>query len=155
MMYEAGTGVQRDRARAVQLYTRAAEHGIAAARAHLAELGQRFTGTSRPIEDTGMRDFQQAQQLLLTRNAAEMAHAVELFRRAAEQHNSLAAYDLGYCYEHGMGVSADRVQAYAWYQRAAAEAKNADLRLIAATGAHNLESQLTQAQPFPTDAARR
>lgn len=147
MLYEAGTGVPRDRARAVQLYTRAADHGISAARAHLAALGQKFTGTGHDTQNVAMQEFQQAQQILLSRGVADAAHAAELFRRAAEQHNAPAEYDLGYCYESGIGVSRDLAQAYAWYQRAATDATDDALRSIATAAARGLAGQVSAAQP--------
>ena len=101
LLYEAGTGVPRDRAAAIAFYTKAAAHGIPAARMHLRQLGQTFAGPVRPVEDVAMRDFHRAQQLLLARGPAEASHAAELFHSAADQHNALAEYDLGYCYEHG------------------------------------------------------
>jgi TPR repeat protein len=146
MMYEAGSGVPRNPARAIQLYIKAANHGISAARTHLVALGQTVTGIGHDTGDTAMLEFQRAQQILLTRGVAEAAHAVELFQRAAEQHNSLAEYDLGYCYEYGIGVPRDLVQAYAWYRRAATDAVDDPLRSIAMAGARGLEGRLSSAQ---------
>ena len=146
MMYEAGSGVPRNLPHAIQLYVKAANHGISAAQGHLAALGQTFTRVGHDTGDTAMLEFQQAQQILLSRGVAEAAHAVELFRRAAEQHNSLAEYDLGYCYENGIGVPRDLLQAYGWYRRAATDASSDPLRSIAMAGAHGLEGRLNSAQ---------
>jgi TPR repeat protein len=150
MMYETGSGVPRSRARAIQFYTQAASHGISAARAHLTALGQPFTGVAHAVGDPALHEFQQAQQLLLARSPAETTRAVELLRRAANQHNALAEYDLGYCYEHGIGVPRDYDQAYALYQRASGHATDDSLRSIAITGASNLQqSQPGQSAPTP------
>ena len=45
--------------------------------------------------------------------------AVEWFRKAAEQGNAGAMYELGNCYEWGIGVTQDQGQADAWYRKAA------------------------------------
>lgn len=154
MMYEAGSGVPRSRARAIQFYTRAASHGISAAQAHLTALGQPFTGIAHATGDPALHDFQQAQQLLLSRSPTETTRAVELLRRAADQHNALAEYDLGYCYEHGIGVSHDDDQAYALYQRASSHATDSVLRSIAIKGASNFQPQSQPGQSAPPPRAR-
>ena len=151
LLYEEGIGVPRSRARAVQLYSKAAGHGLSAARAHLARLGVKLDQPSAPrrtrsSEDASMLDFQQAQRILLNRGVAEAGQAAELLRRAAEQRNPLAEYNLGYCYEHGLGVSRDPVQAYAWYRRAATHSADRALQSLAMTGVRSLAGQLTQAQ---------
>ena len=43
------------------------------------------------------------------------------FRKAASQGDVDAQYLLGMCYEEGLGVQADRGEAYEWYARAAAQ----------------------------------
>ena len=147
LMYEAGDGVPRDRARAIALFRAAAAHGIRAARDHLAQLGRPFAGRSEAgPEDVALRDFQAAEHDLLTRGAADAARAAALFRSAAERHNALAEYDLGYCYENGIGLPVDKRQAYAWYSRAAEDARAGDLKMIAQSGAHALEQQFTNLQ---------
>lgn len=146
MLYEAGAGVPRSRMRAAALYRSAASHGILAARAHLTALGEQFTDAPRTPRDTAMQDFQAAQKVFLNRGPAEAAQAAVLFRRAAEQHNSLAEYDLGYCYEHGLGVQRDRVEAYNWYQHAIGDASDGALRSIAEASASNMGRQIKQAQ---------
>jgi uncharacterized protein len=45
--------------------------------------------------------------------------AVELNRRAADQGNASAQYNLGVAYENGEGVPADHAQAVAWFREAA------------------------------------
>ncbi len=141
MMYESGSGVPRNTARAVTLYTRAAHQGISAARDHLAALGRPFAGSVQARADTSMQDFQRAQQLLLSRGTAEAGQMAGLFARAASQHNSLAEYDLGYCYEHGLGVAADRAQATFWYRRAQVDAPAGTLRDIAAAASASTDGK--------------
>ena len=45
--------------------------------------------------------------------------AVKWLLKAAEQGDSLAQYQLGECYEEGMGVEANEEQAIAWYEKSA------------------------------------
>ena len=140
LLYEAGSGVPRNRARAVILYKLAARSGISAAREHLAALHETAPETARQAPEDAMQGFRQAQQLLLSRGAAESAHMVELFRQAAGQHNALAEYDLGYCYDAGIGVHRDPAQAYAWYRRAADDAHDNSLKALAQEGADSARS---------------
>lgn len=147
LLYEGGIGVAPDRGRAVRFYRAAASHGIAAARSHLIDLGSPYAGaTPRLAEDPAMISFQKAQYLLLARGTAEAARAVELFRRAAESGNPLAAYNLAYCYEHGLGVAPSVEQAIAWYRRSAASAGDSPVKEIAEVGARNLLAGVSHAQ---------
>ena len=147
LMYESGDGVAPDRARAATLFEAAAARGVTAARRHLAKLGRPFTGAiAHGTEEVGLREFREAQQALLARGTGEAASAAELFRRAAMQHNALAEYDLGYCYENGIGVPQDKRRAYEWYTSAAADAGSLDVRQLADTGARAVAQQLTQRQ---------
>ncbi len=158
LMYEAGIGVPRDKRRAAALFARAAQHGITAARSHLAALGQPLPRATPATPASPMADFDRAQQILLRRGPAEAGQMAVLFRRAAEQHNPLAEYDLAYCYEHGMGVGADKDAAASWYRRAAADAPAGMLRDIshagAAANAGNLPA-IASHTPSPPDQAAR
>jgi TPR repeat protein len=138
LLYEAGSGVPRNRARAVALYKLAARHGITAARAQLAVLHERAPTAVPEQPDDAMQGFKEAQQLLLNRGAAESARMVTLFRHAADQRNPLAEYDLGYCYDAGIGVPRDPAKAYEWYQRAVGDAQDGSLRALAQAGVDNL-----------------
>ena len=53
----------------------------------------------------------------VTKDAAE---AVKWFRKAAEQGDAKAQYNLGLCYGHGDGIAKDPVEAYMWLSVAAA-----------------------------------
>ena len=44
--------------------------------------------------------------------------AVKWFRKAADQNNSAAFYELGVCYENGEGVDKDPDEALTWYRKA-------------------------------------
>ena len=142
-LYEAGSGVPRSRSRAIELYARAEAHGITAARTHLAMLGQPSRAPPRatpsdPAQDDAMQAFTQAQQELLNRGVGAAAEAFTLFRRAAEEHNPPAEYDIGYCYEHGIGVARDTDQARVWYQRAATDSTDPTLLAVAKAAAAGL-----------------
>ena len=138
MMYESGTGVRRSRARAITFYTLAARHGISAARAHLKALGQTVEGAVQTPQDHAMQDFRKAQDLLLARGPSTATRMAALFRSAADLHNPLAEYDLGYCYEHAMGVAHDPGQAAGYYRRAAQDTHDDELRKIAQEAADGL-----------------
>lgn len=57
--------------------------------------------------------------LLLVAGATAMAQSAADFRAAAEQGDAHAQFQLGQCYEKGLGVDIDSVQAVQWYTRAA------------------------------------
>ncbi len=162
LLYESGVGVPRDLSRAEALYRSAASHGVSAANEHLAsfreppEPARREAAASsrreraeaasplpddRGSDETASREFQSAQRAVLTRGAVNAARAASLFRRAAEKHNALAEYDLGYCYEHGLGVPADPATAAIWYHRAASDSSDDSLRAVAQASAGSLEAQ--------------
>lgn len=72
--------------------------------------------------------------------------AIAALIAAAKQGQPLAQYDLAYAYEHGLGVPADLVRAYAWYQRAQRSNGPARLREAAATNGRLLGDKLSDAQ---------
>ena len=59
---------------------------------------------------------------------ADKEDAVE-YRKAADQGDAEAQYDLGLCYELGSGVPKDEVEAVKWYRKAA-EQGNADAQYL-------------------------
>ena len=143
MLEEEGDGVARNRTGAIALFRQAAAQGLSAARSHLAAMGQHNTAPSIKPKDDALADFQRAQDTLLNRGPAEAARVAALFRRAADHHNAVAEYDLGYCYEHGVGVAADRTQARAWYERALADTQDSHLHEIAQESVSKLNRQST------------
>lgn len=46
-----------------------------------------------------------------------------MFRKAAEQGHAVSQFNLGYCYEYGMGFTKDNSEAIRWYKLGA---KNGD-----------------------------
>ena len=151
LMYQDGAGVPREPARAIFLFRAAARQGLGAARARLEQMGRPYAGMSHPGTDVAMQEFQMAQQALLNRRPADTARAATLFRRAAAANNAMAQYDLGYCYENGIGLVADKVQADGWYHRAAQSATQPALRSLATAAAAQLERGFT---PSQLEAAR-
>ena len=86
---------------------------------------------------------------MLTRTPSDARNAVALFRQAAQRGDPMAQdaqYDLGYCYENGIGVPSDKTQAYGWYLRSSISGGDDGLKLIAAAGARKLEAQLSPTQ---------
>ena len=123
LMHEAGDGVAADRDLAKQYFRQALAGGVTAARSHLAALGEPVEATmpgKTETRDPGLVAFDQAQELLLRRTPDSVREAAVLLRQAAERGNLLAAYNLGYCYDKGIGVAVDLQQAYVWYARATA-----------------------------------
>lgn len=49
----------------------------------------------------------------------EYVQAIELWKQAAEQGHAGAQYNMGVCYEEGIGFEADLTEARVWYERAA------------------------------------
>jgi TPR repeat protein len=126
LMHEAGDGVSPDRDQAVRYFRQALTGGVTAARAHLAALGEPAGGGGRDKaatrdmwHDGGVAAFDRAQELLLRRTPEATREAAALLRQAADKGDLLAAYNLAYCYDKGLGLQADRQQAYVWYGRAA------------------------------------
>ncbi len=143
LLYENGIGVAPDRARARRYFRDAVAHGVAEGRTRL---GERSAAVGPAVADPAMVLFGRAQQALLTRGPKADMEAATLFRRAAEAGNPLAAYNLGYCFEHGIGVSPSVDQAMTWYRKAAEGANDPALRDIALAGANNLLVGVDQVQ---------
>lgn len=116
VMSEAGDGTAPNRAAAEHWYRQAAASGIAAARARLAVIGNMPSGQP----NAGEKAFAKAS--LLWRKGGldkDNAAALSALRLSATQGYALAEYDLGYCYEHGVGVDQDLSLAFSWYKLAA------------------------------------
>ena len=140
LMYQDGDGVRRDPAAAQRLFRDAAGDGIAAARTHLA-VRREVTLRSPPSDDALFRD---AQRALLSRRPEDAARAAALFRQAAVRDDvagQMSAYDLAWCYENGIGVTADRTEAYALYIHVAATAHDPALRSLAEAGALGMQDR--------------
>ena len=51
--------------------------------------------------------------------AKDEMEAVTWYRKAAEQGNAHAQYNLGWMFQNGLGVSKNRAEAITWYRKAA------------------------------------
>jgi uncharacterized protein len=128
LLYKAGDGVPRDQRLASLLLRQAANDGAEPARLDLASKAKPG-GASRTVSPAA---FVRAQRSLLTRMPGEAAQAAAVFRQAAQAGDPLAAYDLGYCYETGIGLPPDPEAAIRWYGQAARTTKDKRLLGLAA-----------------------
>jgi TPR repeat protein len=123
LMHGAGEGVAADRDQAIRYFRQALAGGVTAARAHLAALGVANPGGTATApgsgRDAALAAFDRAQELLLRRTPEAAKEAAGLLRQGAEKGDLLAAYNLAYCYDKGVGLPADWRLAYVWYGRAA------------------------------------
>ena len=165
VIYRNGDGVARDTKSAVHFFRLAAAAGIQAARPNLAALGQGRTpaplaaARSQPLPagPVPAPTDQQADEIGRFQKAAldrsEAGHLSPAASRAllskldqdARNGNSLAEYDLGYVYEHGVGVPRDPVKSYVDYLKAATS-PDAAVNAVARKGAADLGNRLTPDQ---------
>jgi TPR repeat protein len=141
LMYLHGDGVARDEQQAKRYFEAAERHGAEAARGKLAVL-------SESEDPAGNFAFAQVEAQILERGLSGLdANAINKLRFAAMKGNPLAQYDLGYCYEHAIGLPTDRVQAFVWYSRSANAAgtkPNAGAtRTAAITAVNAVQPQMT------------
>ena len=129
--YERGEGVEQDLTRAASLYRRAAEQEDAAAQCNLGYLyesgeggGAELGGGRALVSGAGGPGLSprpvQSGRLLGVRHGVEKntARAAALYRQAAEGGDEVAACNLGYLYETGVGVDQSWPDAVKWYTRA-------------------------------------
>jgi TPR repeat protein len=98
-------------------------------------------------------DFEQAQHLLLSEGLRAPKQVLDLLRSGADKRDPLSEYDLGYCYESGIGTAVDIAQALWWYRRAATDADRDDLRSVAQLAIQKLEPLLATATNSPAPQA--
>jgi uncharacterized protein len=136
-MYDQGRGVPQDYAGAMKWYRLA--QGFAQAQFNLALMYEAGFGTQP--------DY--AEAIKWCRKAAEQglarAQAYLGFIRAANQGNAMAQSNLGFMYLTGDGVPQDFVQAYMWFNLAAAATKAKDTN-IAAEERDKVAAKMTPAQ---------
>jgi TPR repeat protein len=133
LMYDYGHGVERDPARAIEWYTRAAEQGIPLIQ-H--DLGVKyFQGQEGIPQDyleaakwweqaanAGLSDSQFNLGLMYYRGLGleqDYAKASELFLRAAEQDHANAQYSLAVMYAFAQGKERDYAEALKWFRKSA------------------------------------
>lgn len=105
VMYQEGTGVSNNAAKAVEWVQKAAEQGLVDAQE---KLGIMFN-----LGEGVMRD--RAKALEWWQKAAAQ------YQKAADRGDAVAQYKLGEMYRHGAGVPKDAVKAVEWYQKSAAQ----------------------------------
>ena len=141
--YRKGEGVEKDPAKAVELYRIVAETGNVWAKYQLAESYRKGEGIekdpARAVElyriaaETGnvWAKYQLAESYRKGEGVEkDPAKAVELYRLAAAAGNAWAQYGLAESYRKGEGVEKDMEQAGEWYRKAAQQGHdNAKKRL--------------------------
>jgi TPR repeat protein len=105
-------------------------------------------------EEFSAQSFLMVQNSILTHRdegadpaaAKLLAEFVPAMQVEARNGNALAAYDLGYCYQHGIGVAIDKIRAYVNYVRAAALADDPKLKAASRSGAEALAADMSDAE---------
>jgi len=59
--------------------------------------------------------------------AKDEVEAMKWFRKAAEQNDAGAEYNLGVCYNNGDGVAKDYLESYKWWLLAAAQLEGSSI----------------------------
>jgi len=132
-IYEKALGVARDDARAAEWYARASNLGDLQAQHHIATMYRDGRGVARNFRQAEKYYVMAAEQgsgwaqmnlgLLYTHGGdglpQDYGKAIDWFRKAADNNDPDAKYDLGWAYEAGLGVPKDRDQAIEWYRQAA------------------------------------
>ena len=137
-MYDTGEGVPQNYTEAVRWYRMAAEQGDAKAVQSIRRIAeQRFAeaqftlgdmyDTGRGVRHSNMPPAKASPKTIEAvrwyRMAAEQgfAEAMRWVRESAEQGNVKAQFTLGDMYRTGRGIPKNFIQAYAWYNIAAAQ----------------------------------
>lgn len=94
-MYDAGNGIDKDNAKAVEWYRKAAEQGDAIAQCNLGYMYDSGYGVGQ-----------------------DYSKAIEWYEKAAKQGLARAQCNLGYMYDRGHGVFVDKGRAKEWYIKA-------------------------------------
>lgn len=133
--YLKGEGVTKDAAEAVRWFRLAAKQGEVKAQRHLAGILEAGEGVPMDCEEAAkwffnlallaetdkpnhhFLDYDYPHSERHVNNAEERPASV--WRKAAEAGDHRAQYELGYCYEKGVGVGHDEVEAVKWYRRSA------------------------------------
>ena len=95
--YETGNGVPMDKAKAAELYEKAATQGLPTAQFTLGVMYREGNGVPK-----------------------NLAKTFEWFRKAAEQGEIGAQSDLGLLYSNGEGIAKDEIEGLAWFNISAA-----------------------------------
>jgi len=146
-LYEIGAGVDRDWLKAAEWYSKAAEAGDDSAAAALGFIGRNWVrvnstgnqviyglvekaakmGNPRAQFSLGLMNYRIG-DLSFDKATGNLDEALVWYRRAAEQGDVDSEIVLALAYAKGIGVQQSDVEAYKWYDIAAALAKYADVR---------------------------
>ena len=132
-IYEKGWGVASDDEMAAQWYGRAAALGDRQAQLHLGTMYRDGRGVTRDFKqaekwfglaaDQGSAWAQMSIGVLYAHGGdglpVDYDKAVDWFRKAAEDEEPTAEYNLGWAYEAGLGVAKDLDHAVEWYRKSA------------------------------------
>ena len=72
--------------------------------------------------------------------------AVKWFRKAAEQNDSVAQYDMGSCCVNGNGTAKDYVEAYKWFNLASAQGDGDAKKTLLTIESWMTREQIAEAQ---------
>ncbi len=163
VIYRDGDGVRRDTTAAIKYFQVAAAAGLVAARTNLAALGRPLAPESgrnprpraapppAPSTPDELEEIARFQKAALARAAVDAGSSkavstlVPVLTDEAGKGNTLAQYDVGFIYEHGVGVPADPVRSYVYYLRASASSVES-VRTAALKGASDVGAHLTEGQ---------
>ncbi|MEO8426073.1 MAG: tetratricopeptide repeat protein [Verrucomicrobiota bacterium] len=132
--YQEGQGIPRSYTEAIKWYRKAAGQGFAAAQNNLGVCYRDGTGVTKDLKQA-VRWFRSGaeQGLAAAQNnlgvryykgegvMTNFTEAVNWYRKASEQRLADAFVNLGICYVDGRGVPRDRIQAYIYFDVAAAQ----------------------------------
>lgn len=128
--YYEGVGVPCDKQKAVEWWTKAAGQGDRPSIikiAYLHEVGSvveqnpeiaAYWYTKYAATSDLFGEFYNKAGFLYLKSFKNDA-AIDCFKKSIEQGSAKAMYNLGFCYEHGYGVSQDDKKAFDWYLKAA------------------------------------
>ncbi|WP_047980600.1 tetratricopeptide repeat protein [Ornithinibacillus contaminans] len=127
-MYLRGEYVEKDEKRALELFTVAAKHGVPEAMYTLGYMYENGVGTATDLEKSKEWFIQSAlhgdvfaanrlgHEAIENGNGEE---AIDWYRMAADREDSYGEFNLGLCYEEGIGTPVNIKKAKYWYQKAA------------------------------------
>ena len=130
--YASGKGVKKNYGRSFEWHMKAAQQGYARAQINVGICYQSGRGVKKSIENA-MFWFQKAVEqdvdaklklAYLLKYEGKWQEAVEWYRRAAENGNSGAQFELAECYYNGDGVEENKEEAVKWYHKAAEKGRS-------------------------------
>jgi hypothetical protein len=129
-LYASGKGVAQDHTEAVNWYRKAAEKNAPEGQFAYADCLREGRGVAKNEEESKkLFALAAAQkhapalvrvgQMHLSHEPAEKQQAYQCFQQAAEKGHAEGQYELGVCYEKGIGVEKDLGNAVSWYRKSA------------------------------------